>query len=84
MKVLVILSFWWVALTPAHPTMSPPVEAIQADCAAQGGELTRWHAVVRRYRFEWRGQQVTSVYSGYDLVCARMIYVAPTGEGRNA
>lgn len=71
--IIHIIFFSWIAFVPGSEHKVP--EAIDKfyvqECNRLGGELGRYKAGVRRYKFNYEGWVNNSAYHGVDLICFR-------------
>lgn len=51
------------------------VSELHQACKAahEDAEFTKWEQVPRRYRFNYKGESDSSLYSGHDYVCVVML-----------
>ena len=74
MTTYIILFFIWIG-KPDNRAFSTndSIEAhAQTLCTSMGGHLTKWHSVLRKYNFEWKGvANEQRFFPGDDYVCIR-------------
>ena len=70
-----IIFFVWIALVDTNGfQVTSEVESFyDARCKEFGGSLTTWRSNLRRYRFTHSGLVKERHYSGYDLICFKVV-----------